>query len=108
MRMLIGILVFSMAIIMFVAIAPAIEGLFVDTQGCNSFNCPGYYDTDAAAGASCSSGNQTYLDTMNTNTLGCTISGLGTPLLILGVLIAIIVGIMYGKSREQEMTPDFY
>jgi len=107
MRMLIGILVFSMAIIMFIAIAPAIEGLFLDTQGCQSFNCPGYTDTDAAAGNACSATNGTYTSGMATNTLGCTVSGLGTPLLILGILIAIIIGVMYGR-KEQEVVPDYY
>lgn len=98
--MLIGLLVAVMAIIMFIAIAPAIEGISRDLEGCSYFNCEDYVEA-TTTGATCTSTNQSYVTATDTNDFGCTIRPLITPFLILGVLISVITAIMYGRREEQ-------
>jgi len=94
--MIVGIMVLVMAIIIFVSTLPAIQTSINDAKGCSYLNCAGYVDADSSA-AACGSTNQTYVSTLTTNTLGCTVIDLAIPLLILGILAAIIVKIMYDK-----------
>ena len=81
-----SILIGIMAIIVILAVAPSIEELAIDTAGPDTFNCAADVD---------------YNSTRDTNTLGCTVTALVSPLLILGVIIAVIMSIMYGRPEEQ-------
>lgn len=84
---LIGILFVAMGIIVLMAISPAIEEMAVDLKDNSTFNCEGTGEYNSA---------------LDTNTFGCTIADLITPLLILGVIISGIVIIYYGKKDQYE------
>jgi len=99
MRILIGVLIGAIAIIFLLAVSPAIEQLTQGPKGCQNFNCPSWVDKDSS-GASCSATNTTYVSSLDTNTLGCTLISLVTPLLIIGVVIGVIVLIMYGQPTS--------
>lgn len=86
MKILISILVGIMAIIVVLAVAPAIEGLAVDLAGPTTFNCASDVD---------------FNNSLNSNTLGCAIVPLTTPLLILGVIISVVMVIFYGPKQEE-------
>ena len=103
----IGVLVLILAIILFIAVVPAMQGLFDETRGCSSFNCAGYVDRDAAATATCGSTNQSYNLNYDESTLGCTMVDLSLPLLILIVVIGLASAFMRGRLGE-ESSPSPY
>lgn len=86
MKIMISVLIGIMAVIVILAVAPAIEGLAVDLQGPTTFNCNA--DPD-------------YNNSLDSNTLGCAIVPLTTPLLILGVIISVVMSIFYGPKQEE-------
>ena len=100
--LVVGIMVMVMAMIIFIAILPAIKDVMDDARGCDYLNCAGYVDKDATtAGGSCPTTNQTYDSTYESSSLACTILDLGIPYLILGVLVALIAKLIHGKLVEQ-------
>ena len=96
MRLLVTVFVGVFALIVLAAITPAVAELFVDTQASTSFNCNGYVDADNAANS--------YNSSLNTNSFGCTVSNISTPLWVLGIVIVIILAAM-APSRPE---PDYY
>lgn len=98
---LIGILFVAFGIIILMGIAPTLESMTAKTKGCGYFNCAGYTDPDATSGSVCDSTNRTYSNTYDTNDFGCLIVPLTIPLLMLGVVIAGIIMVLYGRREEQ-------
>lgn len=98
---MIGIMVAIMALLIFVSTLPAVKEVINSARGCSYLNCGGYVDPDAT-GTGCTGTNQSYLSTLEQDTLGCTILDLTIPFLILGVLVAIIYKVMRGESIEQQ------
>ena len=90
---LIGILFVVMGIIVLMGVSPAIEEQVIEIQRNASFNCVGASDYDSD---------------IRSNTLGCTISDLMVPLLILGVVIAGIMIIYSGKPQTEPQYPTAY
>jgi hypothetical protein len=97
--LIVGIMVMVMAMILFVAILPAIKETMDTARGCDYLNCKGYIDPDASA-AACGTTNQSYTTTLDTDSLACTVLDLGIPYLILGVLVALIAKLIHGKLVE--------
>lgn len=97
---MIGILVLVMSLLIFIAVLPAIQKVMDDTRGCDSLNCAGYVDQDAS-GTGCSSTNKSYLPSGNDNSLSCTVLDLAIPLIVLGVLIALVTMLMSGRLADQ-------
>ena len=95
MNILTGLLVGIFAVLILLALAPSLAEQVAPLKGSNVFNCPGYIDT--------ATGAYTYNASLsgNTNTFGCGIVNLIVPLLILGVIIAIILIILYGRSQQE-------
>lgn len=98
---MIGIMVAIMALLIFVSTLPAVKETINGVRGCSYLNCQGYIDQHAA-GAGCSSGNQSYMSTLEEDSLACTVLDLTIPFLILGVLVSIIYKVMRGESVEQQ------
>lgn len=103
MRIIIGLMVVCMAIIMLVSLTPTIQDLVSDWQARDSFNCNGYIDTncDESTETCTTSQNQTYDANYQSNKLGCTITDLWVPFLVLGILVSFIVIIMYPEKQQQ-------
>jgi len=97
-----GIIILVIAVILFVALVPTMAELIQDSKGCDSFNCVDYYDTDATTGSSaCTSGNQTYVSTMDTNTFGCSMIDLSIPLLVIIVVSGLAIKLIKGGLTEE-------
>lgn len=103
---IVGIMMLVMAVILFIALVPAMANIFNKARGCDSLNCPGYLDADATAGSTCSATNRSYNTASNTDDLSCTVIGLGIPYIILAVLIALVTKVIHGKMVD-EPTPDY-
>jgi len=97
---MIGIMMVVMALLIFIATLPATKSLINDVRGCSNLNCAGYIDADAS-GLGCTATNQTYLNTLEEDTLGCTVLDLTIPFLILGVLASAVFKITRGEAIEQ-------
>ena len=102
---MIGILMVIMAILIFIATLPATKELINDARGCSNLNCAGYIDSKASGGNACISTNQTYVSTLEEDTLACTVLDLAIPFLILGILIALIAKVMHGETLDQPQNP---
>ena len=98
-EMIVGVMIMVMAVIIFIATIPAMKSMFDNARGCSYLNCGGYKDAKAT-GAGCGSSNQTAIDSLEEDTLSCTILDLGIPYLILGVLVALIGKLIHGKLVE--------
>jgi len=98
---MIGIMMVIMAILIFIATLPATKELINDARGCSNLNCAGYIDNDASGGNACIATNQTYVSTLEEDTLSCTVLDLAIPFLILGVLSAAVFKIVRGEAIEQ-------
>lgn len=96
---MIGILFLVMALLIFLATIPAIKELMNTGRGCRYLNCQGYIDADST-GATCSGTNNTYVSTLETDSLGCIMVDLIIPILVLGVLAALIFKVTHGKAEE--------
>jgi len=94
-----GIMILVMAVILFIAMVPALSSIFDSARQCNNLNCEGYIDTDATT-AGCASTNRSYDPTGNDNELSCTIIDLGIPYLVLAVLVALVSKLIHGKLVE--------
>ena len=99
-EMMLGIMVLVMAVILFIAMIPALSNIFDNSRQCDYLNCQGYVDIDATAGAPCTATNRSYNSLGNDNDLSCTIIDLGIPYLILAVLIALVTKLIHGKMIE--------
>lgn len=100
---MIGILILLMAMVLFVGTLPVLSKLFNDARGCSSLNCAGYVDkSETVSGSTCTSSNQSYQAGLEESTLACTITDLGIPFIVLGVIIAAISLLLYNKLG---MTP---
>ena len=84
-----GIFFAVFGIIILIGISPALIDLTQDLKTNSTFNCADSSDYDS--------------NNPDTNTFGCTISDLAVPLLILGVIIASIIIVLYGRKEEQPM-----
>ena len=74
-----------MTIIILVSIMPVVDDLVVDNRGGDDWNCasdPGYNATNEE------------------HKLTCTISFLISPFIMLGVIMAIIMGLMYNRRES--------
>ncbi len=101
-----GVLIGIMALFMFLALTPAIVSMFGTSKGSDSANCPGYTDPNAA---SLGANNKSYASWLDTNTLSCTVLDFGPGLVILGVVFAVIVGIITGSmGQPQQQNPYQY
>lgn len=99
--LVVGIMIMIMAIVLFIALIPAIKSVMDDARGCDYLNCKGYIDRDATADpALCDSTNQSYDSGVEEDKLSCTILDLGIPYLILGVLVALIAKLLSGRLVE--------
>jgi len=107
---ILGIMILIMSVILFIAVLPAIKNVLDNSRGCDNLNCKGYKDRDAdGTSASCTAGNRTYDSTIEEDTITCVIVDIVLPYLILGVLVALIAGLMYGKlvRKEEPQYPQF-
>ena len=98
--LMVGIMIMIMAILIFVSTLPATQSVINTARQCDGLNCAGYVDPDAS-GAGCSATNRSYMPTLDSNTLSCTILDLMIPFIILGVLIGIITKLLYGHLVDQ-------
>ena len=85
MRFLISIMIVSMAIILGASLMPAIEDAFTTLRDGDNFNCENAPE---------------YNVTAETNTLGCTVTGIGAPFILLGIIFGGIAYILYGRSEQ--------
>ena len=115
--MMIGILMLIMAVIMFVAMIPAMATMFDSVRECDALNCAGFVDKDCTgtcrnstdwSTGSCSSSDQSYYSTYEQNKLACTIVDIGLPYLILAVLIGLITKFLHGKLEDKPETYQSY
>jgi hypothetical protein len=106
--LMITLLMLIMAIMIFIATLPATKEVINKARGCDYLNCKGYIDPEASGGNSCTSNNQTYSSSLETDSLSCTSLDLFIPFLVLCVLGAIGYKIMRGDSIEQPMNPYGY
>lgn len=100
-QLLVGIMIMVMAVILFIAILPAIKSIMDDARSCEYLNCAGYVDIDAT-GASCGSSNKSYSEAADEDGLSCTILDLGIPYLILGVLVGLVGKLIAGRLVEPQ------
>jgi len=98
--MIMGILMLVMAVIVFIAVLPAISNVIDTTKQCDNLNCEGFVDSDASSGATCSSTNRSYMSDETQNDFACTILDLGIPYLILAVLIGLVTKLVAGKMVD--------
>ena len=106
-QFMVGILIFVMAIIIFIGTLPAIQSSMNVARGCSYLNCGGYVDSEAT-GASCSGSNQTYTSTLREDSLSCTVIDLGIPYLILGVLVAGVSLLLHNKLSTPPPEQPYY
>jgi len=90
-------LITLIVIVILVALIPAFMEMIGMSQQSTSLNCPGYVDANPAL-----SYNATLAAGGHTSSIGCMAMKLFLPLLILGVLIAIVTIILYGKSGSEQ------
>lgn len=96
MQIIIKIMFGVMALIILMALSPTIEDFSLELKESDTFNCKDYtHATDFAL---------SYNSSFDTNSLGCAVSSLITPILILLILMAVVGWIMYGKLEE---TPSY-
>jgi len=98
MNFLMGILIVSMSIIVFVSLVPSISESIGTMRNSEGLNCASYVDP---------AGLHSYNATLDTNTLACTVGNLMIPFLVLGVLIGAIFLIVYSKSESQYGQPQY-
>jgi len=104
----VDIMILAMAVIVFIALIPAIKSILDTSRGCDSLNCAGYVDTDATA-ASCGSTNKSYVTTLEEDTLACTIIDLQIPYLVLAVMVGLIAKLLHGRlSSPPAPEPPMY
>ena len=75
-----------MAIIVLVAVMPTISDMIIDERGGDSWNCASDPDYNASNEEA---------------KLTCTVSFLIAPFIMLGVVIAVIMSLMYGRREEE-------
>ena len=100
-QILMGIMILIMAVLIFVAVLPALKSVINTSRGCDYFNCAGYIDADAS-GTGCSASNQTYVASLEQDDLACVVIDLTIPYIILGVLAASVGGLIGGKLFRSE------
>jgi hypothetical protein len=72
-----------------VALLPGMVQMINTAQGSQYLNCAGYtYDTPA----------NNYNASIPTSTIGCLAIKLYVPYIVLGVLVAVVAGVFYGKT----------
>jgi len=96
---MIDLMILVMAIVIFIALIPALSTIFNQARERDSLNCPNYvYNGN-------SSSSRSYNSSYESDTLACTILDLGIPYLILGVLmVAITLLIRQKLSSPPEPT----
>jgi len=85
MRFLISIMIVSMAIILGASLMPAVQDQMDTLRDGDNFNCVNAPEYNSSA---------------EINTLGCTVTGLGAPFILLGIIFGGIAYILYGKSEQ--------
>ena len=87
-----GLLMGIMTLFFFLAMIPTIISMFGMNKGSDSANCASYTDPN---------GLHSYNGSLSSNTLTCTIIDFGPGLIVLGVVFAVIVGIISGTFGQQ-------
>ncbi len=96
MRILVGIMIGVFAVLILASLTQPMQELFSQTRASNSFNCNGYIDSSDAS--------KSYNSTLESNTLGCSVSSFGVGFIVLATIIGIIMFILYGDpTREQTL-----
>ena len=100
MRILIGIMIGVFAVLILASLTQPMQELFSQTRASNAFNCNGYLDT---------TGNPSlnYNSTLESNTLGCSVSSFAVGFIVLATIIGIIMFILYGEP-ERPQIPQAY
>ena len=104
MDMPMNLMIMFIGITFLVALIPGLVSLINGAQGYDSLNCAGY--TDPQCGGSpleCSNGanNLSYNAHYPTSSISCMAIKLYVPYIVLGVLIASVAYIFYGKSMGE-------
>jgi len=81
-----------MAILILLALSLTIEEFSVDLGKNASFNCADHVDYDSA--------------NTQTNTLGCAVADLITPMIVLLIIVAVVGWVLYGRL-DQEMAQSY-
>jgi len=97
MRILIGILIGILSILILAALTPAMQDLMSTTRNADSFNCKTYIDPNGDV-------TLNYNSTLETNMLGCQVSGFGIGIVVLSILIGIIMFVLYGSPQQERGT----
>lgn len=99
MRILIGIMIGVFAVLILASLINPMQDLFSQTRGSDTFNCNGYvHPTDVS---------KNYNSTLESNTLGCSVSSFGVGFIVLATIIGIIMFILYGEP-ERPQVPQAY
>jgi preprotein translocase subunit SecG len=88
-----------LVIVITIALMPAIVEMVNQSKQSDSLNCVGYkYGGNAANTLS-------YNSSIPTNTIGCTMIALTPGFIVLGVVMAILLALFYGRAggNDQEM-----
>ncbi|KKL98698.1 hypothetical protein LCGC14_1821830 [marine sediment metagenome] len=104
-QMISGLLLLVIAVIIFISMVPAMSTVLDESRGCQSFNCPGYIDSDATT-ATCSATNKTYTASRETKSLACTTTDIWLPILLLAALGGFVALLLSGKLGRPEQ-PEF-
>ena len=86
MKLIMNLLLGIMAIIVLVSVMPVVDEMIVDNRGGDDWNCASDPDYNAS--------NEEHK-------LTCTVSFLISPFIMLGVIIAVIMSVMYGRKEEE-------
>ena len=92
-------LVAIMSLFLFLALTPVIVQMFGANKGSDSANCPGYVDPNYQA---LGQYNKSYNPNLGSNSLTCTVLDFGPGLIVLGVVFAVIIGIITGKLGSEQ------
>ena len=99
MRILIGIMIGVFAVLILASLTQPMQELFSLTRASDTFNCNGYvHPTNTGLN---------YNSTLESNTLGCSVSGFGVGFIVLATIIGIIMFILYGEP-ERPQIPQAY
>jgi len=86
MKLIMNLLMGIMAVIVLVAVMPTVDDMIVDNRDGDNWNCASDPDYNAS--------NEEHK-------LVCTVSFLITPFIMIGVIIAIMMTLMYGRREEE-------
>lgn len=104
MGLMTGMIVAVMMFVMLSAFLPTIVQMIGYGKGNDSANCPGYIDTDATTVLG-GTNNKSYDDSLETDSITCSILDFTPGIFVLTIVFAIISGIISGRlamSPEQE------